>query len=149
MKPKAAAFIDGLINDPERREERKKHPWAEELSFYEHWGTIGGARNTRYMGFDELRREDIPGGLVYVCDNDVDGKNAVKDFSRCYRQPMQTVMFDERFPVGFDLADKLPDKIGCDLPDLIRPATWATKVVGTHTNGKPMYGLTEGCASEW
>ena len=58
---KAAAFIDDLLNNPARREERESHPWAEELSDYEHWGTIGGAYATYRCDFTSLHRAGILG----------------------------------------------------------------------------------------
>jgi hypothetical protein len=143
---KAAAFVDGLVNDPERREERDRHPLIAELSDYEHWGTIGGAGATHFMDFEELRRRNVT-RVVYICDHDSEGEEAVRAFSRGYGKRTEMVMFDGRFPVGFDLADKIPVKFR--LQDLYQPATWATLIVDRHKNGRPICVLTKDFKNEW
>jgi hypothetical protein len=147
--PHKAAHIDSLLNDPARQEEREKHPWAEELDHYEHWGLLGGANAVDRCDFDELRRAGFIGDVVYVCDNDTAGKRAVRAFSRHYGGPMEVVMFDERFPAGFDLANPMPDEIDLRLRDLMRSATWATKITGKKRGGSSTFGLTDGFADEW
>jgi hypothetical protein len=147
--PKKAAYIDDLLNNPERREELERHPWAEELDAYEHWGFIGGANAVDRCNFDELRRAGFEGDVVFTCDNDTAGKRAVQTFSRLYGASMEVVMFDKRFPAGFDLADPVPAGIDLRLSDLTRSATWATKIVGKKRGGNSIYGLTDGFADEW
>jgi hypothetical protein len=130
---KVAAYIDALLNDPARRQERDRHPWAEELSHFEHWGAIGGALAMHRCDYDELRREQIDGDLVYVCDHDPPGEEAVRTFSRMWGQALIQVKFNNQFEPGFDLADELPQRVlngngtaRHRLMDLALPATWAT-----------------------
>jgi len=152
---KTAAFIDGLVNDPDRRQERKAHPWADELARFEHWGASGGSGAIYRSDFGELHAADFLGDVLYVCDNDASGVEAVKTFSRLHGKPMLAIMFGERFPPGWDLADKIPntlinghDQIDVRLRELIRPATFATKVVGRRY-GRDVYDLTDYFAREW
>ena len=63
---KAAKFVTELVADKERC---KRHPWGELLSFYEHWGIIGGALAPHRADYASLIREKF-GEVVYVCDND-------------------------------------------------------------------------------
>ncbi len=79
---KAAQTVDDLLNNPERRDQKKAHPWADELGNYEHWGIIGGALATHRSDFDELKSEKIQGHVVYACDCDFNGKQAVPTFSQ-------------------------------------------------------------------
>lgn len=152
-----AAFVDDLLNDPERREERELHPWAEELACYEHWGAVTGALAMQRCDYSELRREQIDGGsVVYVCDNDHKGKQASKAFSRCWGKRMGVIMFDKPFPPGWDLANPPPKdlfdehgNVKLRLNDLIRSGTWATKIVGKKRQGSPMYELTGEFEEEW
>jgi Family of unknown function (DUF5906) len=147
--PNKAAYIDRLLNDPERRRELERHPWAEELDAYEHWGIIGGANATDRCDFGEIRQANFEGDVVYVCDNDTAGKRAGRIFSQHYDASMEVVMFDKRFPVGFDLANPVPAGIDLRLSDLRRSATWATKIVGNKRGGNSIFGLTNGFADEW
>jgi hypothetical protein len=148
---KAAAFVDGLINDWERREERKTHPWAEELARFEHWGAIGGASRN---DFAELRARNVPGDVVYVCDHDAPGEEALRAFSMSWGGELQAIRFDERFGPGWDLANAIPNslrnehgRVDLRLDDLIEPATWATRVV--KQGGRSVYDLTDHFAREW
>ena len=92
---------------PERREERKRHPWIEQLTLYEHWGAIGGALAIHRCDYEELRREQIQGDLVYVSDNDHVGKEAVKVFSRLWGGVLYNIKFDNKFKAA-DLASSNP-----------------------------------------
>jgi hypothetical protein len=75
-----AAYLDDLINNPERKEQRKAHPWIEHLSLYEHWGASGGALALhRRCDLDELSTQD---SVVFACDNDRNGEIAVQCFSK-------------------------------------------------------------------
>jgi hypothetical protein len=155
---KTAHFIDGLVNDPERRDERKRHPWSDELALFEHWGAIGGALAIHRCDYEELRREKIEGDLYYVADNDGVGKAAAQVFSRRYGGRMFAIKFDDRFPPGWDLADAIPaalvsraGTVETSLMDYAWPATWATKRL-ERTAGKagaPGHTLTKEFAEEW
>src|SRR5262245_7191427 len=152
---KTAAFIDDLLHNPEKREERQAHPWTSELEDFEHWGAIGGALATHRCDFSELHREKLEGQLVYVCDHDMPGEEAAKVFSRHYRGIMLAVKFDNAFPVGWDLADPLPktlySKVGTvnrTLLGMAQPATWATDRYKSD-GGRPGYALTKNFLQEW
>src|SRR5262245_6644919 len=153
---KTAQFVDCLINDATKRAERRKHPWANELAGYEHWGAIGGALAIHRCDYDELHREKIEGHVVYVCDNDGPGKEAVRTFSRMYGGLLYAIRFDDRFKQGWDLADPLPDclysKVGTVSSRLLamaEAATWATVIVERHGPGRPGHALSKHFQSEW
>jgi hypothetical protein len=154
---KTAAFVDGLINDPERRNERKAHPWAEELAAFEHWGAIGGAMAIHRCDYEELRREKLEGDLFYVCDRDAAGEQAAPVFSKMWGNRLYAIKFDHCFREGWDLADKLPEalysKIGTVNKTLMSfkdPATWATKRMEKKEGaGRPGYRLTKDFINEW
>jgi hypothetical protein len=124
---KTAAFVDDLVNNPERKAERKAHPWGEELARYEHWGASGGAGAVYRTDFEELQSAGFIGDVVYVCDNDAPGVEAVKTFSMLFGQPTLAIMFGGRFPQSWDLADKIPnalfnghDRVARELWDVAR-----------------------------
>jgi hypothetical protein len=151
---KAAAFIDGLLNDITRRDEKKAHPFADELEGYEHWGIIGGAYAVARADFSELLRAQIPGRVVYSADNDAPGEEAASTFSRHYRKELEVILYGADFPLSWDLADKIPaalyneyNTVERKLMDMARPATWATRVV---TRGERVsYVLSKAFAEEW
>lgn len=146
---------------------KKDHPWFDFLSQYEHWGVIGGAHRTHLARFEELLHEK-PIEVVYVCDNDDDGRAAVKGISRGWGQAMSMLQFGAKWPPKFDLGDKWPGKsgdkeidkeyganfwegaryIGPMPDDILSPATWATVPFQTE-KGKTKYGLSGYCAREW
>jgi hypothetical protein len=154
---KTAHFVDMLVNDPEHREQRKKHPWIEQLTMFEHWGAIGGALAIHRCDYEELRMEKIQGDLYYVSDHDFVGEEAVKIFSKMYGGVLYNIKFDDRFPVGWDLADKIPEalisrtgSVQLALLDYALPVTWATvRLDKTGQTGRPGYGLTKGFTGEW
>jgi hypothetical protein len=154
---KTAHFIDALVNDPERREERKKHPWIDQLTQFEHWGAIGGALAIHRCDYQELRREQLQGNLYYVSDNDHVGKEAAKTFSRMWGGVLYNVKFDNKFRPGWDLADPIPEtlisktgSVELTLLDYTFPATWATRrMEKAGQPGRPGYTLTKAFAEEW
>lgn len=125
----------------------EEHPWGKELSEYEHWGMIGGAINPSRSDWDEVRREK-PKRVVYVCDNDVDGKSALQIVSKVYGGSLRGVMFDNNFGESWDMADEVPKGVH-DLADYMMPATWATKAIYTGQKGRPSYELTRDFKKEW
>ncbi|HEY7415023.1 MAG TPA: primase-helicase family protein, partial [Ktedonobacteraceae bacterium] len=157
---KTAAFVDNLVNNPEWRDQRRAHPWAEELAKYEHWGAIGGALATHRCDFDELGHINLEGDLVYTCDRDVAGEQAARVFSRMWGKKLYAIKFDHIFREGWDLADPLPEamfsKTGTVLRQLssyLDPATWATikleKGKKGDSSGRPGYRLTKDFEAEW
>jgi hypothetical protein len=152
---KAAAYIDALINDPLKSEEAKKHPWIDDLKFYEHWGMIGGALAPHRTDYAELRKSQ-PVEVVYVCDNDVAGKKVLREFSLLYGRKLKGIRFDGSWPESWDMADPLPEKmrkkgryVGPELKDLMRPATWATEQVPNPNGGRPIYAARRQFGEEW
>lgn len=110
------------------------HPWFAELAEYEHWGMVGGALAPHRSVYDELRREKFS-EVIYVCDNDYPGRAALQDVSRMYGLGMRGIKFNALFPVGWDLADPMPDCLfgedgrflGVGLKSYHEAATWATE----------------------
>ena len=146
-----AAEIDDLVNNPERREELELHPWAEDLRDYEHWGAVTGARMMHRCDYSELRAAGVIGELVYVCDNDHNGKQAARAFSQYWGKRLGAVMFDNGFNEGWDLADKVPAWVAeksKKLRDFIRPATWATVSYLGPKQGA-YFKLTDAFEREW
>ena len=152
---KAAAHINALIHDHDLAEERKKHPWAEELSHYEHWGMIGGALAPHRADYSELRKVS-PHAVVYVCDNDKHGNDVLQEFSRHYGGKLKGIMFDPRWPESWDMADPMPKKLfekerynGPSLTLLMKPATYATELIPNPRGGRPTHVLRRVFREEW
>jgi hypothetical protein len=137
----------------------KTHPWAATLAQYEHWGTLGGAKRTPEMDYEEIELVN-PEELVYVCDNDPVGVAAGQSFSQHIgeKRKLFAVRFEVTFPVHFDIADELPkdlfrnkgkNYVGPSLSDLMKPATWATKRIFNPETEKESYVLREQFKKEW
>lgn len=155
---KAADFVDRLVNDPEMADELAKHPWGDILRQYEHWGMIGGALVAHRSDYASLAHKK-PTEVVYICDNDPQGKSVPQEFSRHYGgKKMQAVMFDTRWPGSWDLADPMPKNEllwtpsghyrGPPLEALMRSCTWATQYVPTKA-GKTVIKITDDFKKEW
>jgi hypothetical protein len=159
---KAARFCEWLCrsNEHEAVELRKVHPWFEELNQYEHWGIIGGALAPHRANYSELRRER-PADVVYVADNDDQGRRVLNSFSRLYEGSLKWVKFDSRWPKAWDLADKMPEElfskidgdrhyIGPSLNSLYGPATYATESIpNPEGRGRPMVVARTAFMEEW
>lgn len=134
---KAACYVERLLS------EKVLHPWLEELMAYEHWGMIGGALAPGRSIWKEVRQEN-PTEVVYVCDNDFPGRSALNKVAKCYGGPMKGIMFDNDWPVGWDMADEMPAGlfsktgryIGKSLKEITQPATWATSMEENPENKK-------------
>jgi uncharacterized protein DUF5906 len=150
---KAAKFITELCNDAERL---KAHPWGEELAMYEHWGLIGGALAPHRADYGALIREK-PTEVVYVCDNDFPGQSALQEVSKHYGYALRGVLFDPRFPPGWDMAEDMPKNLyaasgrytGPTLAELTQAATRATELVYTGEKGRPTARVTIAFKEEW
>ena len=149
---KAAEFITRNLQDAEW-----KHPWREELEKYEHWGMIGGAMAPHRTDYDELRREK-PVEVIYVCDNDHPGKSVLQEVSRMYGGSLKGIMFDDKWPMSWDLADEMPKKLfnkvgtykGPTLGDITQPATRATeKLPNPEGKGAPVTIIRRAFREEW
>jgi hypothetical protein len=134
---KTARFLDALINDPEKRKERARHPWIADLASHEHWGWIGGAPNPHRTDWSEITGMQDITEVVIATDHDQLGEAAIAPISRFLKSskaPVWQLRFDDRFIAGFDLADEMPPKLfkkdrwrGPGMLDLMRTATWATR----------------------
>lgn len=158
---KTARYVDWLVNsvDKKAKDLRKTHPWIDELSAYEHWGMIGGAKAPGRTDYNELRSEN-PTRVVYICDNDLSGKDALQKISEYWGEALKGVYFDNRWPTSWDLADefspatcpKLFSKTGRyngpTLKELMIPATFATKTI-PNKQGKPTHVIKSNFLEEW
>jgi hypothetical protein len=146
---KAARAVDRILRAG------ADHPWSEELKLYEHWGMIGGALAPHRTDYAELTRES-PVEVVYVCDNDIMGLNALQKVSQCYGKALKGITFDKSFPIGWDMADAMPATlfsksgryVGPTLARLMRPATRATELE-EGKRGRPAALLREDFKKEW
>src|SRR5262245_15013823 len=153
---KVAHFIDDLVNNPERRDEFHAHPWCDTLVRYEHWGMIGGALAPHRARYAELTRES-PQEVIYVCDNDFEGKSVLQIFSRHYQKSLKGIIFDDNFPEKWDMADAIPKSLfrknnynGPNLERMMWPATWSTKrVPNASGRGPGIIVLTDEFRKEW
>jgi len=151
---KPAAAIHDLCTNPARQPELDCHPWRDEIVEYEHWGVIGGALAPSRTTFDDIKVER-PLELVYICDNDYAGKDALKEISKLVKYPLKGVMFDNAWPVAWDMADPMPASmysgsrwIGLALREYMQPATWATEQRRSG-EGKPYMAIRKDFAEEW
>jgi hypothetical protein len=151
---KTAEFVDALVHDEERC---RAHPWGAVLKEYEHWGMIGGALAPHRTDYAELRREK-PAETIYVCDNDYPGKAALRVVSKEYGNALKGVMFDERWPGSWDLADEMPATmfardgryIGPTFDNMLQLATWATELMPNPAEkGRPITLLKAEFGQEW
>lgn len=153
---KAGAYAHWLCYTEEGKATREKHPWAEELCFYEHWGMIGGALAPHRSDYEELHYRR-PVDVVYFCDNDPPGKAALQEVSRNYGRSMKGIKLDGHWPYSWDIADEMPEKlftrkgryIGKPLRGFMEPATFATDVVQTGQRGRPTYIIKKEFREEW
>lgn len=160
---KCGRFVDWLCNseEPKAKALRKTHPWIEVLMEYEHWGMIGGALAPGRSDYDSIKKEKAL-EVVYICDNDDEGKGAIKIISRLYGQSLKAVKFDTRWPDKWDLADALtqdtcPELFGSngqykgpELDKLMVSATWATDVIKKDKGkGRSSILLRKAFVDEW
>ena len=135
------------------------HPWVDELREYEHWGMIGGALSPHRADYAELRKVN-PAEVVYICDNDVQGKDALPTVSRHWRRALKGVYFDDRWPASWDMADAMPRTdeffngqgkyIGPRLTRLMFSATWATDIIAAGPKGgRSQTMVRQDFAEEW
>lgn len=145
----AKAVTDMLARD-------EAHPWAEELSMYEHWGMIGGALAPHRTNYAELKRE-APTEVVYVCDNDQPGESALQKISEFWGKSLKGIKFGKKFPYSFDMADAMPEDlftssgryIGPPLKALMEPATFATELIPVAHSKRTVAKLKADFAEEW
>jgi ribosomal protein S17E len=161
---KAARAVDWLINSAtkEAKEARALHPWIEDLKNVVHVGWIGGAANPHRTDWTPIKMLAPYVSVVVVCDNDRAGKEAVTAISRRLKgREVSAIMFDDNFPVGFDLADPFPEKLfkmidgervyrGPAFKDCLRCATWATEVKPNPSGkGRPITIMRNEFIEQW
>ncbi len=147
---KAAQAVDRLVQNGDG------HPWKEELEEYEHWGMIGGALAPQRTNWAELK-DARPVEVVYFCDNDQPGMEALQRVSQHYRRSMKGVQLDGKFDRGWDMADPMPKDLydsagrwnGPMLKEYMKPVTWATDVIHTGKKGRPSIVINYDFAREW
>ena len=145
---KAAEAAEKLSKD-------KHHPWSAMLARYEHWGILGGALAPHRAEYNELGQHK-PSEVIYVCDNDDPGADVLEKFSAHWGKSLKGIKFGSDFPMSWDIADALPEKmfdgsgewIGPDLESLVKPATWAT-VKSEDEDGEVVVSLTDHFRREW
>jgi hypothetical protein len=156
---KAARYVDWFLNDdsPDAKLIRELHPWTSELEDYEHWGMIGGALAPHRADYAEIAFE-APNEVVYVCDNDYPGNQALEVIAKCYGRSMKGIRFDQRWPGGWDLADEMPSAFfsktgrykGPTLWSLTQAATWATETKPNPSGkGRPLIIVSRAFREEW
>ncbi len=129
------------------------HPWGEtlrgsRLGAVAHLGWTGGAKRAYATDFSPLRRSGAR--IIVVADNDRNGIDAVRDISRQSRLKMEAVIFNDEWPDGFDLADKIPAEHAekkTRLEDLLSPATWVTDTI--YTGRRPSHVIRSEAIAEW
>lgn len=147
---KTASCVDKMLR------EGKPHPWSDYLSDYEHWGMIGGALSPHRADYAVLRRQNAV-EVVYVCDNDYEGKAALAKISKAYGRQLRGVQFGEQWPPKWDMADPIPtgmfDSVGVytgpHIADIKVHATYATVSHQAEGAKKASYLLSPHFAEEW
>jgi hypothetical protein len=139
-------------------EAQGNHPWLTDLKNYVHIGWPGGAYRARQVDWEPIKRLAPRVRVVIVCDRDVRGEDAAKTISSILRRSMMMVMFDDNFPLTFDLADDWPVRkewwrnehyCGPRLDDCLFPATWATEMERIFGSDKPVFRVRDDFAAEW
>ncbi len=138
--PKCAKAARGIAADHLSCDDpRLKHPWRDELrggGTLVHIAFLGGAYRAGQARWGDLAQAGFA-SVTVMCDNDQPGGETVIPISRAMRR-VHAIMFDDRFPPSFDIADPLPASMydviddqrvwrGPKLADLRRNVTWATR----------------------
>jgi Family of unknown function (DUF5906) len=130
-------------------EDNQKLPWVDDLHFAHHIGWIGGVNAVDRSDWAKLAKQDWT-TVNIVADNDLDGIRAARQIAGYFSCKVRIIIFDERWPLSFDLADDWPaefwDDRGCyigpSVTDCRRPATRATQIIATGEQGRPTAVLT-------
>ena len=137
-------------------EDKIDHPWSEELKYAAHLGWIGGALNPGRTDWSPLKRAGIKRAYI-VADNDEPGRASIVHISKRLRCITFSLQFTDEFPMGFDLADKMPEDLhvtidkhkhylGPAFSNMLHPATWMTDKI-PQEKGRPIIELRE-CAKD-
>ena len=148
---KAARAMQEMIEAATFEQQKKlaAHPWGEELQHGVHVGWIGGAANPLRTNWSLINQSGIDKVYV-VSDHDNLGREAAGRIAQEIKKPVKMVQVDERFPIGFDFADALPEEFfaegsgdtiaycGPAMRDLTHDITWGTdKVRKERKSGAP------------
>jgi hypothetical protein len=138
---KKAWHMGQLFTNFDKREEKKRHPWTEDLFFLgtAHLAWPGGAYRYNDVDWGPIRRLAKHVNVIVVCDHDQVGEEAAVAISRLLKRKLLKLRFGEAFPPGFDLADEFPKDLFEEksgrlvykrtsprFSDCTSPATWAT-----------------------
>lgn len=153
---KAARFVHNLLHNPEFKKLKDAHPWTDELIPYTHWGIIGGALAPHRADYSEIQA-NAPTSVIYFCDNDLPGLQALQMVSRFYGESLKGIMLDKRWPMSWDCADDMPKNlfagrrfIGPSLSKMTVPATRATELVpNPEGKGRPIAVMRRAFKEEW
>lgn len=156
---KSASFAHELVTNPVHAEALARHPWAETLAHFEHWGALGGALAIQRGNYDELRKIK-PVDVVYFCDADWEGLCALQLFTEAWHDKLRAIRLGNEWPDGWDIADIVPTSmftpagryIGLPLMKMCGPATWATnkrKVKDEDGKAKWVTSIRDCFAKEW
>ncbi len=143
---KAARHVQWMVEarTADAKKALAEHPWGEELAHAAHVGWIGGALNPHRTDWSTINKSGITRAYI-VADNDAPGREAAGKISQSLRMPTHLVQFDNRFPSGFDLADRFPAELFADglyvgppMSNLTHDITWATDLVKSKSGkGRP------------
>jgi Family of unknown function (DUF5906) len=132
-------------------------PWDSTLKLGTHIGWPGGATNAHRVDWSPLKkRPNLQ--IVVVADNDQAGVEAVATISQILLRTMEVIKFDDRFKVGFDLANEWPANkewwrgllyVGPTYDDCLFSATWATDAIRSGGQGAPPHKVRGQFAKEW
>jgi hypothetical protein len=161
-----AMKVGGLVG-----EALANHPWHEALKNHTHLGWPGGTDRVNDVDWVPIKKLGPEHHLVFIADHDQKGEEAMTIISRILKLPMDVIMFDDRFPKTFDLADPWPTYsdwwrnkryVGPTFDLLRTSATWATtditekKVEADEDQGrtrgrppKPVFRIRNQFAAEW
>lgn len=133
------------------------HPWAADLRTFVHLGWAGGAHSAHRVDWRPLIQSRM--SITISADNDPPGVEAVRRISELMAgRRLACILFDDRFPRGFDLKDPWPQRpewwrgpryIGPSIEDMSFPATWATRTVEPKGKGRPAIIIRPEFLPEW
>ena len=121
-----------------------RFPWFEQTRLMHHVGWIGGTNAVDRSDWAALAARGYRNVYV-VADNDKRGLKAARRIARRFPGTVYVVCVDQRFPLGFDLADPFPADlfdewgayVGPTWAECLVPATQATVELPVEGRGRP------------